>query len=144
MAFYESIYIVRPDLTTEQLEQVNKRINAIIADNGGEILQTELWGRRQLAYQVKKNSKGYYVFNLLQGGGSMVANLESRLKIDEDILKYLNVRVDKADRTPTPLSGADERSGRPQSSAAGSVLDDLDDPELGLPEDDDSDDEDRV
>ncbi|MBF0421465.1 MAG: 30S ribosomal protein S6 [Magnetococcales bacterium] len=133
MAFYESIYIVRPDLTTEQLEQVNKRIAALIADNGGEILQTEIWGRRQLAYPVKKNTKGYYVFNLLQGGGLLISNLESRLKIDEDILKFLNVRVEKADRTPTPLAGGDDRGGRPGVVAAGSGMDD---PDLDAPEDD--------
>lgn len=135
VAFYESIYIVRPDLTTEQLELVNKRINAIITDNGGEILQTELWGRRQLAYPVKKNSKGYYVFNLLEGGGPLIANLEARLKIDEDILKFLNVSVDKPDRTPSPLSGNDERPVRPGIGGDPLGIDDLE-----IPDDDELDD----
>jgi len=141
VAFYESIYIVRPDLTTEQLEQVNKRIAAIITDNGGQILQTELWGRRQLAYQVKKNSKGYYVFNLLEGGGSLIASLEARLKIDEDILKYLNVSVIKPDRTPSPLSGNDDRA-KASTDGASAALDDLDD--LEIPDEDDLDEDDRI
>jgi len=143
VAFYESIYIVRPDLTTEQLEQVNKRITAIITDNGGQILQTELWGRRQLAYQVKKNSKGYYVFNLLEGGGALIATLEARLKIDEDILKFLNVRVEKPVRTPSPLSSSmDERSPRPTGDAGGSAMDgdDMDDLDTDLSDDDQDDD----
>lgn len=121
MAYYESIYIVRPDLNTEQLEQVTKRIADIITNNGGKIIQTELWGRRQLAFQVKKNSKGYYVFNLLEGGGALIANLETKLKIDEDILKFLNVRVDKADGGPTPLSVSEERIAK---SPDVSLLDD--------------------
>ncbi|MBF0110686.1 MAG: 30S ribosomal protein S6 [Magnetococcales bacterium] len=134
MAFYESIYIVRPDLTTEQLEQVNKRITAIITDNGGQILQTELWGRRQLAYQVKKNSKGYYVFNLIEGGGGLIATLESRLKIDEDILKFLNVRVEKPVRTPSPLAGNDDRPSRPPGDATDAATEDSDDMDSGMDE----------
>jgi small subunit ribosomal protein S6 len=104
MAYYESIIVIRPDLTTEQIESVTKRINEIITNNGGKILQTELWGRRQLAYMVKKTNKGYYVFNMLEGGGSMIATLEGLLMIDEDILKFMNIRVKKLVLDPTPLA----------------------------------------
>ena len=104
MAFYECIYIVRPDLTTEQVEQVMKRVSDIITANGGQILDTELWGRRQLAYMVKKNTKGFYIFHLVEGGGALVATLEGRLKIDEDIIKYQNISVRKPRRLPTPLA----------------------------------------
>ncbi len=104
MAFYESIYIVRPDLTTEQVEQVIKRVTDIITANDGQILDTELWGRRQLAYMVKKNTKGFYIFHLVKGGGALVENLEARLKIDEDIIKYQNISVRKPRRLPTPLA----------------------------------------
>ncbi|MBF0262219.1 MAG: 30S ribosomal protein S6, partial [Magnetococcales bacterium] len=65
MAYYESIFIVRPDLTTEQVEQVAARVAEIITANGGTILLHEMWGRRQLAYPLKKNTKGYYIFNLV-------------------------------------------------------------------------------
>lgn len=106
MAFYECIYIIRPDLTTEQVELVIKRVTEVITSNGGQILDTELWGRRQLAYMVKKSSKGFYVFHLVEGGGPLVANLEARLKIDEDILKFQNVSVRTPRRVPTPLAPA--------------------------------------
>ena len=104
MAFYESIIVIRPDLTTEQIETVTKRVEEIITNNGGKILQTELWGRRQLAYMVKKTNKGYYVFNILEGGGPMIAILEGLLMIDEDILKFMNIRVAKLALDPTPLA----------------------------------------
>jgi small subunit ribosomal protein S6 len=104
MAYYESIIIIRPDLTTEQIEAVTKRVGEIIANNGGKILQTELWGRRQLAYMVKKTNKGYYVFNILEGGGPMIATLEGLLMIDEDILKFMNIRVSKPILDPSPLA----------------------------------------
>ncbi|MBF0447713.1 MAG: 30S ribosomal protein S6 [Magnetococcales bacterium] len=104
MAYYESIIIIRPDLTTEQIETVIKRVEEIIVNNSGKILQTELWGRRQLAYMVKKTNKGYYVFNILEGGGPMIANLERLLMIDEDILKFMNIRVAKPVLDPSPLA----------------------------------------
>ncbi len=110
MAYYESIIIIRPDLTTEQIETVTKRVEEIIKNNGGKILQTELWGRRQLAYNIKKSSKGYYVFNIVEGGGPMIATLEGLLMIDEDILKFMNIRVSKPILDPSPLAPNAESS----------------------------------
>ncbi|MBF0615023.1 MAG: 30S ribosomal protein S6 [Magnetococcales bacterium] len=110
MAFYESIYIVRPDLTTEQVEQVVSRVADIITSGGGTILQHELWGRRQLAYPLKKNTKGFYIFNLVEGAGPLIANLEARLMIDEDVLKFQNIRVKKANLVPSPLAPSSERA----------------------------------
>ncbi|MBF0128095.1 MAG: 30S ribosomal protein S6 [Magnetococcales bacterium] len=110
MAFYESIFIVRPDLTTEQVEQVATRVADLITAGGGTILQHELWGRRQLAYPINKHSKGYYIFNLVEGGGPLIANLEARLKIDEDMLKFQNIRVKKLNLIPSPLAPFGERA----------------------------------
>ncbi|MBF0417581.1 MAG: 30S ribosomal protein S6 [Magnetococcales bacterium] len=109
MAYYESIFIVRPDLTTEQVEQVATRVAEIITANGGTILLHEMWGRRQLAYPLKKNTKGYYVFNLVEGGGALIANLEARLMIDEDVLKFQNIRVKSANLNPSPLAPSADR-----------------------------------
>lgn len=127
MAYYETIYILRPEMTTEQVETINSRVAEIITANGGTILQTELWGRRELAYTVKKNTKGYYVFHVVEGGGSLVANLEARLKIDEDVLKFSNVRVDK------PLDGASPLAVPDRPAEEGSEGGDDDDaiPDLG-------------
>lgn len=109
MAFYESIYILRPDLSTEQVELINNRVAEIVAANGGNVLETELWGRRQLAYPVKKTSKGYYVFHILEGGGPLVVNLESWLKINEDVLKFQNISIRKLKTTPSPLAPISDR-----------------------------------
>lgn len=109
MAFYESIYILRPDLTTEQVEQINLRVAEIVATHGGKILSTELWGRRQLAYPIKKTGKGYYVFHIMEGGGPLVASLESWMKINEDLLKYQHIATRKPRILPTPLAPFEER-----------------------------------
>ena len=122
MAFYESIYILRPDLTTEQVELINSRVAEIIAANGGKILETELWGRRQLAYPVKKTSKGYYIFHVVEGGGPLVANLESWMRINEDVLKCQNISVRKPKTLPSPLSPIGDR--RLDDDGVGSVSSD--------------------
>lgn len=127
MSYYESIYILRPDLSTEQVEQVNRRVADLIANMGGKILRTEMWGRRDLAYLVKKHAKGFYVFNILEGGGSMVADLESRLKIDEDVIKFLNVKVDTFTSDPSPMIQEDRRDPKSLEEEDGEGLNDEDD-----------------
>lgn len=109
MAFYETIYIVRPDLSNEQVEVVIARVGELLATFGGKILQTELWGRRDLAYPVKKSTKGYYVFHVVEGGGNMVREVEDRLKINEDILKFMNVSVVKPTLKATPMAAPPQR-----------------------------------
>lgn len=113
MSFYETIYILRPDLSTEQIEQANKRVGEIISAHGGAILQTELWGRRDLAYAVNKQTKGFYVFHVVEGGGALIRELEDRLKIDEEVLKYMNVRVFKPSLTATPMAAASDDTAAP-------------------------------
>ncbi|MEO5364261.1 MAG: 30S ribosomal protein S6 [Magnetococcus sp. DMHC-8] len=120
MAFYETIHILRPDLTTEQVEQINKRVAEIIAAQGGRILETELWGRRQLAYPVKKTGKGFYVFHVVEGGGPLVATLEAWLKINEDVLKYQTISVRKPKTGPSPLVPFEEK--RPEGEAPTGLL----------------------
>ncbi|MEO5378404.1 MAG: 30S ribosomal protein S6 [Magnetococcus sp. DMHC-6] len=107
MAHYETIYIIRPDLTAEQVENVTTRVAELIQTHNGKILQTELWGRRTLAYPIKKNAKGYYVYHVIEGGGPLVKEMESQLKIDEDILKYQNILVHNPKLGATPLAPPD-------------------------------------
>ncbi|MBF0368233.1 MAG: 30S ribosomal protein S6 [Magnetococcales bacterium] len=121
MPYYESIYILRPDLTTEQVERINTRVTAIIEKYDGKILKTELWGRRQLAYPIKKNAKGYYVFHMVEGRGPLMRELEERLRIDEDVLKYQNIRIQKLSMDSSPLAPAEERREVPAADAAPDV-----------------------
>lgn len=123
MSYYELIYIVRPDLTTDQVDQVNKRLAELITAQGGQTLHSEFWGRRDLAYEVRKNSKGYYVYHVLEGAGSFVREVEARIKIDEDIIKYLTVRVEKPNLGPSPMSSDSRRES--QDDEIGDFLEDI-------------------
>ncbi|MBF0124045.1 MAG: 30S ribosomal protein S6 [Magnetococcales bacterium] len=109
MAYYETVYIIRADLTTEQIEQIIARMKDIITANSGQVLKTELWGRRQLAYPVKKNSKGFYVFHVVEGKGQLISNLEERMKLDEDILKFQTIRIASLPQYSSPLAVGDDR-----------------------------------
>lgn len=125
MSFYESIYLIRPNLTTEQYQVVADQVREYIENLGGKILRTEVWGRRSLAYPVDKHNKAFYVYNVLEGEKDMVRNLEDRLNISEDVIKYMTVRVDAPPEGPSPM--ADE--GRPETAGGrdrGRVRDDLD------------------
>lgn len=118
MPFYESIYILRPDLATDQIESAIARVGGIISAQGGQILQTEMWGRRDLAYPINKQNKGFYVYHVVEGGGALVRELEGRLKIDDEILKFLNVRVEKPSLAATPMVAppAEEEGSAPRRS----------------------------
>lgn len=109
MSNYESIYIVRPDLSAEQTEKVLERVRELYEQCGAEILSTENWGRRALAYPVKKNSKGLYVFYAVKASGETVRQVEDKLNILEDVLKYLNVRVGDFSEGMTPLGDEQKR-----------------------------------
>ncbi|MEO5366771.1 MAG: 30S ribosomal protein S6 [Magnetococcus sp. WYHC-3] len=130
MAFYEFIFIVRADLTTEQVEQVAKRVEDYISASGSRIARTELWGRRALAYNVKKANKGFYIFHVLEGGGSAVNEIEARMRIDEDVLKFQTVRVEELPTEASALFRAQESGeregteGAPRRDNAGDEADD--------------------
>lgn len=112
MSYYEAIYIIRPDLTTEQAEKVMEQTATLYTGAGGEILRTEQWGRRQLAYTVRKHAKGYYVFHSLEGSGDMVRAVENHLNISEDVIKYIHVKVEEPTTDPTPLAEESRGEGR--------------------------------
>jgi small subunit ribosomal protein S6 len=100
---YEILYIVRADLEDDKVRDVVKRVNTLIERSGGAAEQTSLWGKRKLAYEVKHQKEGSYVLQDFQIGPDRVPELESALKITEEVLRHLIVR--KPDKPlPTPVA----------------------------------------
>jgi small subunit ribosomal protein S6 len=89
---YEVLYIVRPDLDDDKVQDVVKRVNTLIQRSGGAADQTSLWGKRKLAYEVKHQKEGSYVLQDFQIEPNRVPELESALKITEEVLRHLIVR----------------------------------------------------
>lgn len=95
MRAYETVFIVDPDIPDEDVDQITERFARIVDDFSGKVAKVEKWGRRKLAYRVKKRTKGNYILLVFLGDHKLTTELERILKLDDRILKYLTVRVDK-------------------------------------------------
>ncbi len=116
MPLYESTFIARHDMSTRQVESLAEDLTTIVKDNGGEVAKTEFWGPRTLAYRIKKNRKGHYVFFNLDAPSEAVQEYERNMRLNEDVLRYMTVRVDELDPNPSAIlqsrSARDDRSRR--------------------------------
>jgi small subunit ribosomal protein S6 len=100
---YEILYIVRPDLEDDKVQDIVKRVNSLISRSGGTPEQTSLWGKRKLAYEVKHQKEGSYVLQDFTIDPGRVPELESALKITEEVLRHPIVR--KPDKpSPAPVA----------------------------------------
>jgi small subunit ribosomal protein S6 len=93
MRRYDLIFIVHPELNEEEIKGVTERYLQIITAQKGTIIKTEDWGKRRLAYDINKQSKGNYVLVDFYGPGSMIKEIERNLKIDDKILKFLSIKT---------------------------------------------------
>jgi small subunit ribosomal protein S6 len=121
MAFYEVVFIIRPDVSTQQAEAVATKLADVAVAKGGKVVKSEQWGLRTLAYRINKHRKGYYVFLGLSGSGEMVAELERQVTISDDIIRHLVVRVDEMTKEPTVQMQYKARTDRPGRPMAGRV-----------------------
>lgn len=92
---YESAVLLNAALDDEQIENLISRIKENINSNGGEIIEVENWGRKRLAYMVKKSKIGYYIFFRFNSPSNLITKLERFYSLEENILRYLTVYLDK-------------------------------------------------
>ncbi len=103
MRDYEILYIVRADLDDEKVQDIVKRVSTLIEKSGGTLERTNLWGKRKLAYEVKHQKEGAYVLQDFQIAPERIPELESALKITEEVLRHLIVRKPEKP-APTPVA----------------------------------------
>jgi len=103
MPFYETTFIVRPDASPQQVETLAEEVQGMIKEHGGAVTKTEFWGLKSLAYRMKKSRKGHYVFMNVDASGDTIHELERNFRINEDVLRYLNIRVDALDAEPSAM-----------------------------------------
>ena len=101
MAYYESVLVFRQDLTEPQVKEKAAKFTEIIKELGGDVKSTEFWGLKNLAYVIRKNRKAHYVMLNVELDGSKITELERRSRIDEDVIRFLNIRVDQLSTTPS-------------------------------------------
>jgi small subunit ribosomal protein S6 len=103
MRFYETVFIARQDLTSNQVEILVQLYTDIIKAHGGEVSKTEFCGLRPLAYPIKKNKKGHYILMNIAVESEAIKEMERQMNLNEDILRYLTIRVDELDNAPSSL-----------------------------------------
>jgi small subunit ribosomal protein S6 len=94
MPLYENVFIARQDISGAQVDALADTFVQLVADNGGEVKKREYWGLRNLAYRMRKNRKGHYVLMNIAAPPATVAELERTMRINEDVIRYLTIRVD--------------------------------------------------
>jgi len=110
MALYEHVFLARQDLAQAQVDQLAETATKIIEDNQGKVVKTETWGLRNPAYRVKKNRKAHYVMLDIDAPAGAVAELERQTAINEDVIRYMTVRVDAHEQGPSVMMRKSERS----------------------------------
>jgi small subunit ribosomal protein S6 len=95
---YEVMYILRPDVAEEDIEKLTASLEATVTKGGGKVLATDKMGMRKLAYTVRKFNDGLYMLMTLEADGGQVAELERRLRVTEQVIKFLTVRMDEEEK----------------------------------------------
>ena len=112
MPLYEHVFLARQDLAQAQVDALAENATKIITDNGGTIAKTETWGLRSLAYRIQKNRKAHYVMLDIDAPAPAIAELERQTQINEDVIRYMTVRVDAHEQGPSAMMRRNERSDR--------------------------------
>jgi len=111
MNIYESITILNASLTDEEIEAATDRIKDLITNSGGEILKADMWGRKRLAYEIKKHKKGYYILLVFKAAPSLIKKLEDLYKVFDPVIRYMVIKLDK--RQAANIAAVPDAAARP-------------------------------
>src|SRR5204863_9160946 len=115
MPLCENVFIARQDISGAQAEALADGFAQLIADQGGEVKKRENWGLRNLDYRMNKNRKGHYVLFNIEAPAAAIAELERTMRINEDVVRYLTLRVDNLEEGPSPImQSRGSREDRPR------------------------------
>jgi small subunit ribosomal protein S6 len=110
---YELVYILPPDTTEQQVTDLHQQVEGVVSRMNGQIEKTENWGRKRLAYDIGHHKEGVYVLDVINGGGELMKELDRRLKVIDQVIRHMIVRVDEekkvVDRTQTKRRTESER-----------------------------------
>ena len=109
MALYEHVFLARQDLAQAQVDALAEIATKIVEEGKGKVVKTETWGLRSLAYRIAKNRKAHYVMLEIDAPTGVVAELERQLGINEDIIRFMTVRVDELENGPSAMMRRGER-----------------------------------
>ena len=116
MELYESLFIIRPSLSDEETTALIEKMKGTVTKNGASLERAENWGRKKLAYEIKRERKGTYVYFYFKGPGAVIAELERSYRLEDSIIKFLTVKLEQE---PAPPRGAPVPA--PQGATVGGV-----------------------
>jgi len=108
MPLYESTYITRQDISSQEVEKLADAYTKVIGELNGQVKKIEQWGLRDLAYPIKKCTKGYYTFMGIDAPIEAINEMERKIKLNEDIIRCFTVRVEEIEENPSPLIAPDD------------------------------------
>lgn len=111
---YEVVFIINPEVGDDEVMRLSEGVQKIITGQGGTITKTEMMGRRQLAYEIKHKKDGTYVLLEVEGSGAEIAELERRMRVNDQILRYMTIRVDEDRRRADKLKDRRARKAAKQ------------------------------
>src|SRR5437868_15448850 len=120
MALYENVFIARQDVPATQVETLTNQFAELVTAQGGTVSKKEYWGLRSLAFRIKKNRKGHYTLLNIDAPSAAVKELERTMSINEDIIRFLTVRVDALEEGPSAvMQRSSEKADRPGGHRGG-------------------------
>jgi small subunit ribosomal protein S6 len=112
MALYEHVFLARQDVTAQQVETLTEQLKSIITSNGGSVAKSEYWGIKSLAYRVKKNRRAHFTLLNIDAPAAAIAEMERQMRINEDVIRLLTIRVDAHEEGPSAMLRKREDSDR--------------------------------
>ena len=119
MPLYEHVFLARQDLSQAQVDALAATATEIVEANEGKVTKTETWGLKNLAYKIQRNRKAHFVLLNIEGPGDVIAELERQTKINEDVIRWLTIRVDEHEAGPSVQMRKGDRERRRRSEREG-------------------------
>ena len=109
MSYYEHVFIARPEVAPQQVENIVEDIKKIISEDGGDTVYTEYWGLKRLAYKINKSEKGHYSLLRIDSKSSTISEIERVQKLNEDILRFITIKTEEISKEPSVMLKSSEK-----------------------------------
>jgi small subunit ribosomal protein S6 len=109
MSLYEHVYLARQDASTQQVEELTAHLKSVVEGLGGKIAKTEYWGVKSLSYRLRKNRKAHFTLMNIEAPAAAINEIERLERLNEDVLRYLTIRVDELEEGPSAMMRRAER-----------------------------------
>ncbi|TCT36434.1 30S ribosomal protein S6 [Martelella mediterranea] len=114
MALYEHVFLARQDVTAQQVDAIVEQYKGVIEEHGGKVGRIENWGLKSLTYRIKKNRKAHYALMDIDAPAAAIHEMERQMRINEDILRYMTIKVEAHEEGPSAMMQKRDRDDRPR------------------------------